>query len=151
LMTPMPTDVLPDDRVLRLARQERALAQMEAHALDFLVLGREANARYITGAPRLWHSGVNPWGPACVLVRATGAIYMLNIVSGSEEGIPEDIPREHLCALSWDPTNLVPMLQSIEGSAEVRRVGTDSMSPLFSRLLPLAFPRAELVDAEPAM
>ena len=34
---------------LRTGRRERALAQMEAHDLDILVLGRQANVRYVTG------------------------------------------------------------------------------------------------------
>ena len=31
--------------------------QMEAHDLDVLVLGREANVRYVSGAPQLWVAG----------------------------------------------------------------------------------------------
>ncbi|HXA12802.1 MAG TPA: aminopeptidase P family N-terminal domain-containing protein, partial [Mycobacterium sp.] len=50
----MATEVLPDDRALRYARRERAFAEMEAHDLDVLVLGRQANVRYFTGAPQLW-------------------------------------------------------------------------------------------------
>ncbi|HKV19376.1 MAG TPA: M24 family metallopeptidase, partial [Mycobacterium sp.] len=32
-----------------------------------------------------------------------------------------------------------------------RRVGTDSLTPTFAQLLPMAFPAAELIDAEPAL
>jgi len=32
-----------------------------------------------------------------------------------------------------------------------RRVGTDALTPMFAKLLPMVFPNAELVDAEPAM
>ena len=30
---------------------------MEAHDIDVLVLGRQANVRYVTGAPQLWMAG----------------------------------------------------------------------------------------------
>ena len=42
---------------------------MEAHDLDILVLGRQANVRYVTGAPQLWVAGARPFAPICVLVR----------------------------------------------------------------------------------
>ena len=43
------------------------------------------------------------------------------------------------------------MLQGIEGAATARRVGTDALTPTFAKLLPMAFPAAELVDGELAM
>lgn len=144
----MSTDVLADDRALRYARRERALAQMEAHDLDILVLGRQANVRYITGAPQLWIAGTRPFGPVCTLVRATGAIH-LN--STWDEGIPEEIPHERLYGLAWNPSTLISVLQGVEGAATARRVGTDALTPTFAELLPMAFPGAELVDGEPAM
>jgi Xaa-Pro dipeptidase len=147
-MTRMATEVLPDDRVLRCGRRERALAQMEDHDLDVLVLGRQANVRYVAGAPQLWVAGTRPFGPTCVLVRATGAIHLL---STWDEGIPDDIPHENLYGIAWNPLNTVAVLQRIDGAATARRVGTDALSPLFAQLLPTAFPNAELVDAEPAM
>ena len=36
---------------------------MEAHDLDVLVLGRQANVRYVTGAPQLWVAGTRPFAP----------------------------------------------------------------------------------------
>lgn len=144
----MATEVLPDDTALRSERRQRALAQMAAHNLDVLVLGRQANVRYISGAPQLWIAGTRPFGPTCVLVRATGAIHLL---STWDEGIPEDIPHENLYGISWNPTNTVAVLSRIDGAADALRVGTDAMSPLFAQLLPLAFPKAELVDGEQAM
>lgn len=67
----MATEVLPDAYELRSGRRERALAQMDAHGLDILVLGRQANIRYVTGAPQLWIAGTRPFGPICALVRAS--------------------------------------------------------------------------------
>lgn len=144
----MPTEILPDELALREVRRERALAHMEAHDLDILVLGRPANVRYVTGARQLWVAGTRPFGPSCVLVRDTGAIYL---VSTWDEGIPDDIPHERLFGLTWNPRHLIAELQGIKGAATARRVGTDAMSPGFARLLPEAFPAAELVDGESAM
>ena len=144
----MATEVRADDRALRLGRRERALAQMDAHDLDVLVLGRTANVRYVTGTPTLWTAGTSSFGPACMLVRSTGSIHLL---STWDEGIPEDIPRENLFGLTWNPMNTIEVLRRVEGAAGARRVGTDAMSPTFAQVLPVAFPAAELVDGEVAM
>lgn len=144
----MSVEVLPDDRALRSGRRDRALAQMAAHDLDVLVLGRQANVRYVSGAPQLWVAGTRPFGPTCVLVRETGAIHLL---STWDEGVPDDIPHENLYGISWNPVNTIAALQRIEGTATAKRVGTDALSPVFAQLLPTAFPNAELVDGELAM
>ena len=144
----MATEVLPDPTALRAGRRERALAQMDAHRLDILVLGRQANIRYVTGAPQLWIAGTRPFGPMCVMVRASGDIY-LN--STDDEGVPEEIGRDHLYGLAWNPMTLIDVLKKIDGADTARRVGTDAITPTFAALLPEAFPNAELVDAEPAM
>jgi Xaa-Pro aminopeptidase len=121
---------------------------MAAHDLDVLVLGRQANVRYVTGAPQLWVAGTRPFGPTCVLVRATGAVHLL---STWDEGVPDDIPHENLYGISWNPVNIISVLKNIEGADTARRVGTDALSPVFAQLLPTAFPSAELVDGELAM
>ncbi|MBP1821549.1 aminopeptidase P family protein [Mycobacterium sp. OAE908] len=144
----MKTEILPDERALRNGRRERALAQMEVHDLDVLVLGRQANVRYISGAPQLWVAGTRPFGPICTVVRSTGEIH-LN--STWDEGIPADIPHDHLYGLAWNPMTLIDVLKDIEGAATARRVGTDALTPSFAKLLPMAFPHAELVDGELAM
>ena len=147
-MTLMATEVLPDNRALRSGRRQRALDQMAEHDLDVVVLGRQANVRYVAGAPQLWVAGTRPFGPTCVLVRATGAVHLL---STWDEGVPDDIPHENLYGISWNPMNTISALQRIDGAAAARRVGTDALSPVFAQLLPIAFPNAELVDGELAM
>src|SRR6516165_4216319 len=106
---------------------------MEAEGIDVLVLGREGNARYVSGAPRLWTAGSHPFGPGCVLVRSSGAVHLL---STWDEGVPDEIPHENLYGISWNPMNTISVLQRIEGAATVRRVGTDALSPVFAQLLP---------------
>ncbi|KAA0107528.1 Xaa-Pro peptidase family protein [Mycolicibacterium sp. P1-5] len=144
----MGTEIEADGRALRVSRRDRAIAQMDAHDLDVLVLGRQANVRYISGAPQLWVVGTRPFGPICEFVRATGEIH-LN--STWDEGIPEEIPHENLYGFAWNPMTLVEMLKSIKGADTARRVGTDALTPTFAKLLPMAFPNAELIDAEQAM
>jgi Xaa-Pro aminopeptidase len=144
----MATEVLPDERTLRSGRRQRALDQMAAHDLDVLVLGRQANVRYVTGAPQLWVAGTRPFGPTCVLVRETGAVHLL---STWDEGVPDDIPHENLYGISWNPMNTMSALRRIDGAATALRVGTDALSPVFAKLLPTAFPNAQLVDGELAM
>ncbi len=143
----MATEVLPDDRALRFARRERAIAAMDKYDLDVLVLGRPANVRYVAGAQLLWNAGARAFGPSCVLLRS-GEIHLL---STWDEGVPAEIPRDHLYGITWNPMNLVSMLQRISAAHQPRRVGTDAMSPLFAKLLPTAFPGAEVVDGEPAL
>src|SRR5438270_5990043 len=147
-MTPMATEVLPDERTLRSGRRHRALTQMAVHDLDVLVLGRQANVRYVAGAPQLWVAGTRPFGPTCVVVRETGAIHLL---SSWDEGIPDEIPHENLYGIAWNPMNTISVLRNIEGASAAKRVGTDALSPGFSQLLPVAFPKAELVDGELVM
>ena len=142
------TEVLPDDAALRLARRSRVLAEMEAADIDVLVVGREGNARYVSGAPRLWTAGSRAFGPGCVLVRASGSVHLL---STWDEGIPDDIPHENLYGISFNAGNFLKVLQGIEGAATVRTVATDAMTPSAARLLPKAFPSAELIDGEPLL
>jgi Xaa-Pro aminopeptidase len=144
----MATEVLADAPALRAARRRRALAAMDEHDIDALLLGREANARYVAGAQRLWTAGTRPFGPGCVVVRATGAVHL---VSSWDEGIPDDIPHDHLFGITWNPGNLLAWLQGIDGLAGAPRIGTDSLTPRFAKLLPRIFPSAALVDAEPAL
>jgi Xaa-Pro dipeptidase len=144
----MATETLPDHKALRYARRERALAAMEAHDLDLLVVGRVANIRYVSGVPVLWNAGTRPFGPGAVLVRSTGEVHLM---STWDEGVPEEIPHDHLYGITWNPMNYVAVLGRIGADVRPRRVGTDATSPLFAQLLPMAFPGAAIVDGGPAL
>ena len=98
--------------------------------------------------PVLWNAGTRPFGPGCVLVRATGEVHLM---STWDEGVPEEIPHDHLYGITWNPMNFVAVLERIGAEVRPRRVGTDAMSPLFAQLLPMAFPSAEIVDGGPAL
>jgi Creatinase/Prolidase N-terminal domain len=125
--------------------RDRLRAAMAEDGIDVLVLGREANARYVADANRLWLAGTRPFAPGCVLVGATGAIGLLNV---TDDGVPDDVPRAGLYPISWNPMNLVAGAAAVATGTTVRRVGVDSMSPLFAQLLAAGFPGAELADGE---
>src|SRR5690349_14758467 len=103
---------------------------MEAAGVDLFVLGREANARYVSGAPRLWTAGSRAFGLGCVLVR-DGSVHLL---STWDEGIPDDIPHDNLYGISFNSQTFLRVLQGIAGADTVRTVATDSMTAAAARL-----------------
>jgi Xaa-Pro dipeptidase len=130
---------------LRRERRVRVDALMTELDLDVLLLGREYNAKYAAGVRRLATGGTRPFAPSCVIVRATGECHVMNVW---DEGIPEAVQRDHIFGMSWNPMRTIERLGRIPGVAEARRVGIDSMSPVFARLLAGAIPDAEIIDAE---
>jgi Xaa-Pro dipeptidase len=142
------TEITPDDAALRKERRSKVLAGMEEEGFDILVVGREGNARYISGAPRLWTAGSRAFGPGCVVVRATGAVHLL---STWDEGVPDDIPHENLYGISFNRDNFVTAVRKVEGAETARTVATDGLTLGGSKLLPRIFPQAELVDGEPML
>ncbi len=129
-------------------RLDRALAEMEDAGIDVLVLGREGNARFVSGANRLSLAGTRAFAPGCVVVRATGAVHLLNV---TDEGVPPEIPPEQLYPLSWNPVNLVGAVAAAPGVSAARRIGVDGLTPLFEQLLTATLPDTELVDGEVVM
>ncbi len=133
---------------LRAERRARVLDQMERAGIDVLVLGREDNARYASGARRLWTAFTRPFGPGCLIVRATGAAHVL---STWDDGIPDEIPRDHLYGITWNPGHMITALARIDGLADATVIGTDGMSPSFGRLVAAVAPKATIVDGDAAM
>jgi Xaa-Pro aminopeptidase len=130
------------------ARRARALAAMHDADVDALIVGREANARYVSGARRLWLAGARAFAPGCVLVRSTGDVHLL---STSDDLVPDDIPLDHLYPITWNPTNLMTRLAQIPGLRAARRIGVDSLTPMTATLLTRTFADAELVDGQAVM
>lgn len=124
---------------------ERALDAMADAGVDVLLLGREANARYVTGADRLSVAGSRAFAPGCVVVRDTGAVHMLTI---SDDGVPDDIPPQRFFPISWNPMNILGAVIAIPGVSGARRVGVDGLTPLFEQLIHGMMPEAELIDGE---
>src|SRR6266511_2080618 len=101
-------------------RLDLVLGAMGEREVDLLLLGREGNARYVSGARRLWLAGTRPFTPGCAVVRETGAVHLLSV---TDDGIPADIPAERLYPLSWNPVNLLGPVVGAPGVAGARRVG----------------------------
>jgi Xaa-Pro dipeptidase len=133
---------------MRRQRRDRCLAEMERHQLDALIVGRDGNGRYLSGARRLWMGGGHGFGPSLVLLRETQEIFLL---STWDDGIPPEIPVDHLYALSFNPMVYGERLKQIAPLAKARRVGVDAISPLFEGLIKAAAPQAALVDGETAI
>ena len=129
-------------------RRARALAAMADAGVDALVLGREANARYVSGARRLPLAGARAFAPGCVLVAATGDVHLLSV---SDDGIPPDVPFEHLYPITWNPAKLMARLAAIPGLTAARHVGVDGLTPFMESQLSATFPDAELVDGQSVM
>jgi len=137
-----------DRERLRRDRLARALDAMGRRGLDALVLGREGNARYVSDAQRLWLAGPRPFGPVCIVVRATGAVHVL---STSSAGVPATIPHENLYPLSWNPEIVAARLARIGGLSDARTIGVDGWSPAAARLLARVAPHARIADGDAAL
>ena len=126
-------------------RLDRVLDAMAEQDIDLLLLGREGNARYVSGARRLWLGGTRSFAPGCAVVRDTGAVHLLSV---TDDGIPPEIPTDRLYPISWNPMNLLAPVVNAPGVAGARRVGVDGMTPLFEQLLTGMLPGVELADGE---
>ncbi|MDZ7676260.1 MAG: M24 family metallopeptidase [Acidimicrobiales bacterium] len=123
-------------------RRKRLWEAMDDAGLDALVLGRPANVAYASGATALWTAGSRPFAPSCVIVGDD-----IHLLSTWDEGIPDDIPHDHLFGLSWNPAVVAADVAAIPGLADAHRIGTDGTSAGFRRIAERAAPGAELVDA----
>lgn len=153
VLNPAGTSVLGDGPALDLValradRRRRLFRAMADHDLDVLVLGRPAEVSFATGARQLWTSGTRPFGPACVVVGATGRTHLLSV---SDDGVPTEISHAELFGLSWNPANLVASLAAIPGVSGARRVGTTSSSPGLPRMIEAIATGAEVVDGAEAL
>jgi Xaa-Pro aminopeptidase len=124
--------------------KERVLEEMARHSVDVLILGREGNARYVSGAHRLFLASERAFAPGCVVVLETGQVHLL---SNTDFGIPSEIPHSNLYPTSWNPATVVGRIAAIPGVASAARIGVDGLTPLFEALLPAV----KLVDGEVIM
>jgi Xaa-Pro aminopeptidase len=124
---------------------ERTVAGMVDADVDVLLLGREANARYVSGADRLWLAGTRAFAPGCVVVRETATVHLLSI---TDDGIPGDDARDRLYPMSWNPMTIVGAVAALPGVGEAKRIGVDGITPMFEQLLDVVLPAATLVDGE---
>ncbi|HET6665269.1 MAG TPA: aminopeptidase P family N-terminal domain-containing protein [Acidimicrobiales bacterium] len=137
-----------DDAELRAARRDRVFDAMATVGLEVLVLGRRDSVAYASGARSLWTAGSRPFGPACVLVEAARSIHLL---SSWDEGVPPEVPFEHLYGVTWNGAIMADALASIPGFSTARRIGVEALSPGFEHLARRLAPEADLVPADDLM
>jgi hypothetical protein len=128
------------------SRLGTCLDLMVEEDLDALLLGREANARTVCDAARLWLAGTRVFSPGCVVVRASGAVHVL---ANTDVVVPGGFPVDHLYGVTWNPEKLLAALSAIAGVRTAGRVAVDGMTPAAGALLARAAPDAEIVDAGP--
>ncbi len=133
---------------LRADRRRRLFAAMADEGVDVLLLGRAANIAFATGSRLLWTAGHKPFSVGCVIVRRTGRMHLL---STWDEGVPEEIGREDLFGLSWNPAIATARLKGIEGAAGAAVLASDGWSPSAQTLIEAVFPGASLGDAGPLL
>ncbi len=137
-----------EDAELRAARRDRVFDAMTMVGLDILVLGRRDSVAYATGARSLWTAGGRPFGPACVLVASGRSIHLL---SSWDEGVPPEVPFEHLYGVTWNGAIMAGALAAIPGLPTARRIGVEALSPGFEHTARRLAPEAELVPADDMM
>jgi Xaa-Pro dipeptidase len=123
----------------------RAIDEMTRQDVDVLVLGREGNARFVSGATRLSLAGTRPFAPGCVVVRETGAVHLMSV---TDFGVPDGIPPSRLYPMSWNPVNIMGAVAAIPGVSDARRIGVDGLTPPFEQLFTAVFPGAHLAEGE---
>ena len=133
---------------LRTARRRRVLDAMAAAEVDLLLLGRQGNARYVAGHRPIWRAVATPWAPFAAL-RADGGVHLLHTTW--DDGVPDEIPHEHLTGLSWNPRVIVGDIAGLPGLADAKRLATDGMSSGLAMLLGALAKEAELADGEALM
>jgi Xaa-Pro aminopeptidase len=129
-----------------MSRLELCLELMARDDVDALFLGREANARTVSDAARLWLAGTRVFSPGCVVVRTSGAVHVL---ANTDAVVPDGFPVDRLYGVTWNPEKLLDSLSAIDGIRTARRVAVDGMTPAANALLARAAPDAEVVDAGP--
>jgi Xaa-Pro aminopeptidase len=135
-----------DFTALRVARRDGVFRMMEEHGIDVLMLGRQANTRYVVGHRPIWRMVVTAWAPMCTLVLATRQVHLL--ATTWADGIPSDIPTDNLSGLTWNPRNVVAGVSGIGGLADAKVIAVDGMSPSMPMLLGMLAPDATIVDGE---
>src|SRR6476646_9274503 len=100
--------------------KEHVFEEMARQGIDVLILGREGNARYGSGARRLFLAGERAFTPGCVVVRETAGVHLL---ANTDFGIPGEIPHENLYPTSWNPATLAGRVAAIPGVSSARRIG----------------------------
>ena len=75
----------------------------------------------------------------------------IHLLSSWDEGVPPEVPFEHLYGVTWNGAILAGALAAIPGLDTARRIGVEAWSPGFERMAARLAPGAELVPADDLM
>ena len=141
------TGVLERPRPHRLHRAARAPASprvldaMPSRDLDACFLGREANARYVSGVRRLWTAQSSSVRPCMPRRPRTGRASSCCRSPPSYEDIPEEVGPDHFFPVTWNPMNMMDRFPKTRACSTPGASGIDGLSPFFEGLLPPDPPR----------
>ncbi|MET0148682.1 MAG: aminopeptidase P family N-terminal domain-containing protein, partial [Acidimicrobiales bacterium] len=113
-----------DPARLRAERRDRVLAGMTEDRIDALLLGTAPNIRYATGARPLWLAGARAFAPLAVVLREGET----HLVGASDDGVPPEVPSDHLVSSTWNPATLMRRLAAIDGLTSARTIGVDGLT-----------------------
>src|SRR5438445_12419206 len=115
----MAANASPTTRMSPMSK-ERVLDEMARQAVDVLLLGREGNTRYVSGAHRLFLAGERAFAPGCVVVRERAAVHLLSV---TDFGIPAAVPRANLYPTSSNPATTIGRMAALPGVVPTAPVG----------------------------
>lgn len=138
-----------DFAALRAERRARVRSEMERQGIDALILGRRGNVKYLLGHRVLWRADVTNFSPLCIYVRATDQLYATN--QTWSDGVPPEIPLDHITGMTRDPENVIAFLRGIDGLRDATAVAVDGMSNSYAGAVAAVAPHAEFVDGRRAM
>src|SRR4051812_36931668 len=110
-----------------MSRLQECIDLMARDDVDVMLLGREANARTVSDASRLWLAGTRAFSPGCVVVRRTREVHIL---ANTSAVVPPGFPVDRLYGVTWNPENLIGALTAIDGVVNARRIAVDGISPM---------------------
>jgi Xaa-Pro aminopeptidase len=138
-----------DFPALRAARRARVFAEMDARGADVLMLGRQANARYLVGHRPIWRAVVTAWGPFAVAIRDGEDVHLLHTTW--DDGVPSEVAHDHITGLTWNPRTIVANVASVPGLRGAKSIAVDGMSAGMAALIGHLAPDAQLIDGEELM
>ncbi|MCC6473871.1 MAG: aminopeptidase P family protein [Burkholderiales bacterium] len=141
-----------DFEKMRRERMQRARDAMASHDLDYLLLFRVENARYVTGIKRLYWPTIRLGGGPVVVLPREGlpGIWITDpdFASRTLSWYPRDRFRQpHELEVEEEVADFVDDLLEMFGkSVEKARIGVDIWSPAMHTVFPGKLPNAKFLD-----
>ncbi len=146
-----------DFEKMRAERMQKAREAMEKHNLDYLMLFRVENARYVTGIKRLYWPTIRLGGGPVVVLPREGlpAIWITDpdFCSKTLSWYPRERFHEpHEMEMEVEVESYINDVVAIFGkSVEKARIGVDIWSPAMHTVFPKKLPNAKFMDGYKVM